>query len=51
MKEYLGEEILKDLLSNFTTTNYDSLIISKLSIMGAFQKYFDYKRYHRFKSL
>ena len=43
MKEYLGEEILKDLTANFTTTNYDSLIISKLSIMGAFKKYFDYE--------
>ena len=42
MIEYLGEEILQILTSDFTTTDYDSLIISKLSIMGAFQKYFDY---------
>ena len=42
MKKYLGEEILQTLTSDFTTTNYDSLIVSKLSIMGAFQKYFDY---------
>ena len=42
MKKYLGEEIIQILTSDFTTTNYDSLIISKLSIMAAFQKYFDY---------
>ena len=42
MVEYLGEEILENLTPNFTTTNYNSLIISKLSIMGSFQKYFDY---------
>ena len=42
MKNFLGEEIIQTLTSDFTTTNYDSLIISKLSIMGAFQKYFDY---------
>ena len=43
MEQYLGEEILKDLTPDFTTTNYDSLIISRLSIMGAFKKYFNYK--------
>ena len=42
MKKYLGEEIIKTLTSDFSTTNYDSLIISKLSIMGAFKKYFNY---------
>ena len=42
MKKYLGEEIVKILTSDFSTTNYDSLIISKLSIMGAFKKYFKY---------
>ena len=43
MKEYLGKEIIQTLTSDFTTTNYDSLIISKLSIMGIFQKYFTYE--------
>ena len=43
MKKFLGEEIIQILTSDFSTTNYDSLIVSKLSIMGAFQKYFDYK--------
>ena len=43
MKEYLGEDIIKILTSDFSTTNYDSLIISKLSIMGAFKKYFHYR--------
>ena len=38
-KEYLGEEILENLTPNFTTTNYDSLIISKISIMGIFKNY------------
>ena len=42
MKKYLGEEIVNILTSDFSTTNYDSLIISKLSIMGVFKKYFTY---------
>ena len=42
MKKYLGEEIIKTLTSDFSTTNYDSLIISKLSIMGAFKSFFNY---------
>ena len=43
MKDYLGEEIIQTLTSDFSTTNSDSLIISKLSIMGAFKKYFKYE--------
>ena len=43
MKEYLGEEIIQNLTPNFTTTDYNSTIICKLSIMGAFKKYFEYK--------
>ena len=43
MKKFLGEEIIQILTSDFSTTNYDSLIVSKLTIMGAFQKYFDYE--------
>jgi len=42
MKKYLGEEIIKTLTSDFSTTNYDSLIISKLSIMGVFKEFFSY---------
>ena len=42
MKKYLGENLLNILTPNFTTTNNDSLIICKISIMGAFKKYFDY---------
>ena len=42
MKEYLGEEILQVLTPNFTTTDFNSTIVSKLSIMGAFKKYFEY---------
>ncbi len=43
MKKYLGEEILQILTSDFSTTNCDSLIVSKLSIMGVFKKYFYYE--------
>ena len=46
IKEYLGEEILENLTPNFTTTNYDSTIVCKLSIMGAFKKYFNYCMKH-----
>ena len=43
MIEYLGEKILDILTPNFSTTTYDSKIVCKISIMGAFKKYFDYK--------
>ena len=43
MKDYLGKEILDILTPEFTTTNYDSIIICKLTIMCAFKKYFEYK--------
>ena len=44
MEEYFGKEILENLTPNFTKTNYDSIIISELSIMGAFKKYFEYTK-------
>ena len=43
MKNYLGDEILETLTPNFTTTDYDSTIVCKISIMGAFKKYFKYE--------
>ena len=43
MKKYLGEEILNILTPDYTTTDYDSTIICKISIMGAFKKYFEYE--------
>ena len=43
MKKYLGEKLVDILTPNFTTSNYDSKIVCKISIMGAFKKYFDYK--------
>ena len=43
MKQYLGEEILNILTPDYTTTDYDSTIICKISIMGAFKKYFKYE--------
>jgi hypothetical protein len=42
MKEFLGEELLNILTPNYSTTDYESLIVCKISIMGAFKKYFDY---------
>jgi len=39
MKKYLGKEIVDDLTANFTTTDYNSYLVSKLSIMGSFKKY------------
>ena len=42
MEEYLGKEILDILTPNFTTTDKDKIIIFKISIMGAFKKYFNY---------
>ena len=47
MKKYLGEEIVEDLTSNFTTTDYNSYLVSKLSIMGSFKKYFRYELHLR----
>ena len=43
MKDYLGDEILETLTPNFTTTDYNSTVVCKISIMGAFKKYFKYK--------
>ena len=43
MIDYLGKEILENLTPNFTTTDNNSIIIGKLSIMGAFRSYFVYK--------
>ena len=42
MKKYLGEKLVDILTPNFSTSTYDSKIIGKISIMGAFKKYFDY---------
>ena len=40
--DYIGKELLDILSPNFTTTTFDSQIICKISIMGAFKHYFDY---------
>ena len=42
MTSYLGKELIDVLTPNFSTTTYDSTIVCKISIMGAFKKYFDY---------
>ena len=43
MKKYLGKKLLDILTPNFSTSNYDSKIVCKISIMGAFKKYFQYE--------
>ena len=40
MKEFLGEEILEILTPNFTTTDKNSKIVCKISIIGIFKDYF-----------
>jgi len=39
MKEFLGEEILEILTPNFTTTDINSKIVCKISIIGIFKNY------------
>jgi len=43
IKSFLGKEIIDILTPNFTTTDNNSTIICKLSVMNAFKKYFKYK--------
>ena len=43
MKKYLGKKLLDVLTPNFSTSDYDSKIVCKISIMGAFKKYFEYE--------
>ena len=43
MESFLGEKLLDILTANFSTSNFDSILISKISIMGAFKKFFDYR--------
>jgi hypothetical protein len=43
MTKFLGKELIDVLTPNFTTTTYDSAIVGKISIMGAFKKYFNYE--------
>ena len=45
MKKYLGEKLINILTPNFSTSTYDSKIVCKISIMGAFKKYFDYSMF------
>ena len=45
MKEYLGKEVLDSLSPDFSTTDSNSTIIFKISIMNVFKKYFDYTMY------
>ena len=45
MKKFLGDKLVDILTPDFSTTTYDSKIIGKISIMGAFKKYFDYSMF------
>ena len=42
MSNFLGKDIIENLTPNFTTTSYDLKVISQISIMGSFKKYFRY---------
>ena len=43
MKEFLGEKLIDLLTPNFSTTTNVTKIVGKISIMGAFKKYFEYE--------
>ena len=43
IKNFIGKDLLDILTSNFTTTDYDSTIISKITIIGTFKKYFKFE--------
>ena len=43
IKNFLGNEIIDILTPNFTTTDKNSSIICKISVMNVFKKYFEYK--------
>ena len=43
MKKYLGNSLIETLTPNFTTTTKDSETICKITIMGAFKKFFEYQ--------
>ena len=42
MKKYIDKKIVENLIPDFSTTDTDSMVVGKLSIMGSFQEYFDY---------
>ena len=43
LEEYFSKDIIDILTPNFTTTTHDLIIISKITIMGVFKEYFNYK--------
>ena len=42
MKDFLGNELLENLIPNFTTTDNNSKLVCQISILNTFQKYFRY---------
>ena len=42
MEQYLGNQILETLSPDFTTTNIDSKLVCKMTIMSIFKKYFSF---------
>ena len=43
MKKYIGDSLIETLTPNFTTTTKDSEIVCKMTIMGAFKKFFEFQ--------
>ena len=42
MEQYLGKQILETLTPEFTTTNIDSKLVCKMTIMSIFKEYFSF---------
>ncbi len=43
IKNFIGKDLLDILTPSFTTTDYNSTIISKITIIGTFKKYFKFE--------
>ena len=43
LKEYVGDDIIKNLTPDFTTTDINTKLVCQMSIMDSFKKYFDYE--------
>ena len=42
LKKYVGDDIIKNLTPDFTTTDINTKLVCQMSIMDSFKKYFDY---------
>ena len=43
LKKYVGDDIIKNLTPDFTTTDINTELVCQMSIMDSFKKYFDYE--------